>query len=51
VAYLAIIDAPIEVTGQDDAANAEWWPLSTLPVLAFDHADIMTDAMSLLQKI
>ncbi len=51
VAYLAIIDAPIEVTGQDDAANAEWWPLSTLPKLAFDHADIMTDAMSLLQKI
>ena len=28
VAYLAIIDEPIAVTGQDDAANAEWWPLA-----------------------
>jgi 8-oxo-dGTP diphosphatase len=44
VAYLAIIDEPIAVTGQDDAANAEWWSLSSLPELAFDHADIMTDA-------
>jgi len=26
-AYLAIIDAPVAVTGQDDAAKAEWWPL------------------------
>ena len=44
VAYLAIVDAPVAVTGQDDAANAEWWSLSSLPELAFDHADIMTDA-------
>ena len=28
VAYLAIIDEPVEVQGQDDAAKAEWWPLS-----------------------
>ena len=44
VAYLAIIDAPVKVQGQDDAAKAEWWPLSTLPELAFDHAEIMQDA-------
>ena len=41
VAYLAFVEAPVEVKGQDDAANAEWFPLSALPVLAFDHADIM----------
>ncbi len=41
VAYLAFVDAPVEVKGQDDAANAEWFPLSALPALAFDHADIM----------
>ena len=35
VAYLAIVDEPIAVTGQDDAAKAEWWPLSDLPHLAF----------------
>ena len=47
VAYLAIIDAPIPVTGLDDAAKAEWWPLSDLPHLAFDHYDIMQDAIAL----
>ena len=44
-AYLAIVDEPIAVTGQDDAAKAEWFPLSSLPELAFDHADIMQDAV------
>lgn len=45
VAYLAIIDAPIAVTGLDDAAKADWFPLPALPPLAFDHADIMQDAI------
>ena len=57
VAYLAIVDEPIAVTGQDDAAKAEWWPLSDFldkpsgkaerPHLAFDHYDIMQDAIAL----
>ncbi len=45
VAYFAIIDEPVQVTGQDDAAKAEWFPLSALPELAFDHAEIMQDAV------
>ena len=45
VAYLAIIDKPVQVTGQDDAAKAEWFLLSALPDLAFDHAEIMDDAI------
>ncbi|SHK68258.1 NUDIX domain-containing protein [Xylanibacter ruminicola] len=45
VAYLAIIDEPTAVTGQDDAAKAEWFLLSDLPNLAFDHYDIMQDAL------
>ena len=45
VAYLAIVDEPKDVSGQDDAAKAEWWPLSDLPHLAFDHYDIMQDAI------
>jgi len=49
VAYLAIIDKPVIVHGQDDAAKAEWFLLSALPELAFDHADIMKDAIALLQ--
>ena len=51
VAYLAIVDGPVEVTGQDDAAKAEWFPLSTLPKLAFDHADIIQDAIKRYRQI
>ena len=29
------------------AVTAEWFPLSALPELAFDHADIMQDAIRL----
>ena len=47
VAYLAVVDAPDEVSGQDDAAKAEWWRLSDLPSLAFDHQDIMRDAIAM----
>ena len=51
VAYLAIIDALMDVSGQDDAAKAEWWPLLTLPDLAFDHYDIMQDAIKKYKEV
>ena len=51
VAYLALIDSPVPIKGQDDAASAQWFPLSTLPPLAFDHAEIMRDAVKLLSII
>lgn len=41
VAYLAVIDHTVPAVGKDDAAKAEWWPLETLPPLAFDHDEIM----------
>ncbi len=50
VAYLASVDASVPVMGQDDAAKAEWFPLSALPPLAFDHEEIMRDAIRLLQR-
>ena len=50
VAYLALIDSPVPIKGQDDAASAQWFPLSTLPPLAFDHAEIMRDAVKLLSE-
>ncbi len=42
VVYVAVIigEQP-EVVGGDDAAEAEWFPLSRLPDLAFDHAQIL----------
>ena len=48
VAYLAIIDKPETVFGLDDAAKAQWFPISNLPKLAFDHEEIMRDAIKLL---
>jgi 8-oxo-dGTP diphosphatase len=51
VAYLAIIDAPIAVKGQDDAAKAQWFLLSALPELAFDHDEIMHDAIKKYKEI
>lgn len=51
VAYLAIIDEPIAVTGQDDAAKAEWFPIDALPPLAFDHEDIIRDAIRSYKKL
>jgi 8-oxo-dGTP diphosphatase len=48
VAYLALVDVPVPVQGHDDAARAQWFPLSALPPLAFDHADIMQDVMRLI---
>jgi len=49
--YLAIIDKPISVTGLDDAARAEWWPINSLPHLAFDHDEIISDAIILIHKL
>ncbi len=46
VAYLAIVERPLEVSGQDDAAKAKWFPVNALPPLAFDHDEIMADAMT-----
>lgn len=48
VAYLAIIDKAEAVKGLDDAAEAQWFPISNLPKLAFDHEEIMRDAKRLL---
>ena len=45
VAYLAIVDVSMTVKGQDDAAKAQWFLLTALPELAFDHDEIMRDAI------
>lgn len=48
VAYLTRIAQALPVKGQDDAAEAAWFPLNQLPPLAFDHDLIMRDAKAML---
>lgn len=45
VAYLALVDEPLPVRGQDDAAKAQWFSIKNLPKLAFDHEEIIHDAI------
>ena len=51
VAYLAISDKIEAVNGLDDAATAQWFPISNLPKLAFDHEEIMRDAKRLVSLL
>jgi 8-oxo-dGTP diphosphatase len=37
------------VAGSDDASHAEWFPISDLPSLAFDHKMIIQDALKALR--
>lgn len=46
VAYLALVNQPLDVSGQDDAAEAKWFSVNALPPLAFDHEEIMADAIA-----
>jgi len=47
VAYFSLIpsDAPIRSEGGSDATQASWFPIEELPVLAFDHQEIITYAL------
>ncbi len=45
VAYITHVPQILPVTGLDDAAEAKWWPINALPPLAFDHAQILRDAL------
>ena len=45
VAYISHVPQILPVTGLDDAAEAKWWSIDALPPLAFDHAQILRDAL------
>ena len=49
VAYLVTLPQICQVAGRDDAACAQWFPLSELPPLAFDHPQILADALIILK--
>ena len=46
IAYCAFVEGTPAVAGADDAERAVWFKLSELPPLAFDHAEILRDAVA-----
>lgn len=50
VSYFAVVPATrIVPRAADDADHVRWWPIHHLPPLAFDHADILTYALTRLR--
>ena len=46
VVFYSLLDQEISPSAGDDAANAQWFPLSELPELAFDHQQILDEFQS-----
>lgn len=50
VAYFALISVDRELKAGSDAAEANWYSMGDLPVLAFDHATILNYALERLRN-
>ena len=50
IAFWTDIEGTPEVAGADDAKKAQWFPITDLPELAFDHAEILRRALYLKEK-
>ena len=48
VVYFTELNEIQQVTGSDDANRAEWFPVSDLPELAFDHKQILEEFFAFL---
>jgi 8-oxo-dGTP diphosphatase len=49
VAYFALVPTPLAVEAGDDASDAQWKSVYHLPVMAFDHAQILNYALKRLR--
>lgn len=50
IAYYTMLDHLPTVSGHDDARRAQWFSLSALPQLAFDHAEILQQALRIMHN-
>jgi 8-oxo-dGTP diphosphatase len=50
VAYVLELERELAARGGDDAAAASWFAADQLPPLAFDHAQIVTDALAAVES-
>jgi ADP-ribose pyrophosphatase YjhB (NUDIX family) len=50
VAYYALIRIDLQDSDLLDAHGAQWWPVSKLPELVFDHAGMVHESLLRLQK-
>ncbi len=50
VVFTAELNDRVEVEGGDDAVQADWFSLNSIPELAFDHQKILEDFMGWLEK-
>lgn len=49
IAYYALVNIK-DVKGGDDAADAQWFAMDEIPPLAFDHDDILAQALQALKE-
>ncbi len=47
ICYWGICRKDCRAIGADDATEAQWFPTDSLPKLAFDHADIIAQALKI----
>ena len=48
VAYWGYTDNPQLASAADDAKTLRWFPINNLPPLAFDHAEIIAEALRII---
>ena len=49
-AYYAVVEKS-DVIGADDASRAKWFPIDSIPSLAFDHEEILRTALKVLNDL